>query len=400
MPLINYINPYMRLLDEDPNLEGVGIFLSTLAVTAISYVSLSRISRIEGRYADALHYLAQAGYLYECARPTPLGINDMWPLGSEWRRTEYIGMTFMEECMTGIRIPLEEFTGTFDLIRQSASTVYGWSEIVADCRTLARHTDCWRFHELEKEVQVSWDEEDSPEEIPAEHIFRARIEEEDGNQIRWSEFWHGAKAWASAQLSPSEYREMRRRDEQEASETRMEKYFFGKARSRLPERAQERIIDADILWTSSQRVNREALLNELQRATEEMCFAFIWHPLTEEKTASERLLTEIESRMATDKRQHPGVGDFIRIAERRVFHEFLERRKLNESEIQFLSEDLPVAMMQLRPARNSAEHDMGRTIPEHEIEELYRKFLGIGRSGILPDLVRIGGKLRVSRRSR
>ena len=395
------INPYMHLLDEEPNLEGLGVFLSVLAVTAISYIGLSRISRIEGRYGDALHYLAQAGQLYEYARPTPLGTDDMWPLGANWRHPEFLGEALTEESVTGIRIPLKEFTDTFDLIRQSTSDIHDWSGIVADCRALASHSCCWRFHEFEEEVQMYWDEEeDSIDDIPAEHIFRARITDEDGSQVTWGEFWHGAKTWASSQLSPSEYRKMRRRDEEVAAETRLQKYFFGDNWRDLPERAQERIINADILWTSRQRVNREALLNEIQRATEEMCFAFIWHPLMEEEIASGGLLTEIESRMAADRRQQPGVGDFIRICDRRFFSEYLERRNLDEDEIQFMSEDLPVGMRQLRPARNSAEHVMGRSVPGQQIEELYRKFLGIGRPGILPELVRTGRKLRVSRHGR
>ena len=57
------LEPRARM-SADANLEGVAIFLSTLAVTAITFVELSRISRAEGRYADALHYLAQAGELY------------------------------------------------------------------------------------------------------------------------------------------------------------------------------------------------------------------------------------------------------------------------------------------------------------------------------------------------
>ena len=48
-------------------LEGIGIFHSTLAVSAISFVYLSRICRVDGRYPDALHYLARAGELYEYA---------------------------------------------------------------------------------------------------------------------------------------------------------------------------------------------------------------------------------------------------------------------------------------------------------------------------------------------
>ena len=394
------INPNSLRLGDEPNLEGLGIFLSTLAVTAISYVSLSRVSRIEGRHVDALHYLAESGRLYEYARPTPLGIDDMWPLGSDWRHTEYVGETLMDECVTGIRISLKEITDTFEIIRRGASLIDDWSRIVVDCRTLAGHAYCWKFSEFEDDVELYRDEDEGVDEILALHFHHARVTEEDGSEVRWGEYWHGAKEWASAQLSQSEYRKMRRLDERDDSERRLEKYFFGDSWSKLPVRAQERVIVADIIWTSYQRVDVEALLNQLQRATGEMCFAFIWDPLLGEKIASERLLVNIESRMAEDRRQQPDMGDFLAICDHSLFAEFLKRRTLEEGEVQFMSEELPVAMRQLRYARNIAEHEMGRSVPGEQIEELYKKFLGIGRLGILPELVRVGTKLRVSSRSR
>ena len=383
-------------LEDEPNLEGLGIFLSTLAVTAISYVTLSRISRGESRYADALHYLAEAGRLYEYAIPTPLGIDDMWPLGSDWRHTEYVGETLMDDSVAGIRISLKEFTDTFDLIRQSASRIDDWSAIVADCRALAGHDCCWIFAEFEEEVETYWDEDEGIYEIPVLHISSARITEEDGSQVTWGEYWHGAKAWASAQLSRSEYREMRRLDELDASELRLEKYFFGDNWSRLPLRAQKRLIAADIIWTSYPRVDMESLLSELQIATAEMCYAFIWDPLLDEKIASEGLLVEIEGRMAEDGRQQPEMDDFLAICGHRQFGEFLKRRGFDKGEIQFMSEDLPVAIRQLRLARNDAVHEMRSSVPEKQVEELYWKFLGIRRPGILPELVRQGTKLRVT----
>ena len=141
--------------------------------------------------------------------------------------------------MAGIRISLKEFTDTFNLIRQDASRIDDWSGIVADCRTLAAHYRCWIFAEFEEEVETYWDEDEGIYEIPALHISRARIAEEDESEVTWSEYWHGAKSWASAQLSRSEYREMRRLDELEDSEWRLEKYFFGDHWPKLPVLAQE-----------------------------------------------------------------------------------------------------------------------------------------------------------------
>ena len=49
----------------------------------------------------------------------------------------------------------------------------------------------------------------------------------DGSRLGWGFFWYGAYAWASAQLSRSEYRKMREEDERVAGEQRLKTYFFG-----------------------------------------------------------------------------------------------------------------------------------------------------------------------------
>ena len=112
-------------------------------------------------------------------------------------------------------------------------------------------------------------------------------DEETELALSWSEFWHSARAWASAQLSPSEYKKMREDDEKNAAETRLKNYFFGSTWSYLPERAQERLINADLIWNSPQRVSRESVLNDLLRAAEEMCERFIVQPfMDDERTDS------------------------------------------------------------------------------------------------------------------
>ena len=84
------------------------------------------------------------------------------------------------------------------------------------------------------------------------HITRVRILDEDRSMTTWGEFWHSAKTWASRQLSPSEYRKMRDRDENDAAERRLKNYFFGSSWSSLPERARQALITADTVWNSKE----------------------------------------------------------------------------------------------------------------------------------------------------
>ena len=53
------------------------------------------------------------------------------------------------------------------------------------------------------------------------HIKSVRIPDDNGDQLKWDQFWHGAKAWATAQLSPGEYRKLREDDEEDAAERRL-----------------------------------------------------------------------------------------------------------------------------------------------------------------------------------
>ena len=114
------LEPKERIAPEG-NLEGCTVFLSTLAATAFTFVELSRISQAYGRYGDALHYLAQAGELYEYALPTPMGTWDIWetPVGSGIPQPS-AGLIFeesmQEESMKGLRISVEEITKPFELL--------------------------------------------------------------------------------------------------------------------------------------------------------------------------------------------------------------------------------------------------------------------------------------------
>ena len=374
-------------------LEGVAIYHSTLAVSAISFVSLSRMSQAEGRYADALHYLARAGELYEYALPTPMGLWYAWPLGLDRFSPNAVPYWVgdLEYFLTGLRIRLAEFTELFESIKAQRSSIGDWREVAADCLSLANQSQCWRLADLDEIGRDEYFEEYGIElesldeleqtgeihDILAEHIGRARIRDDMGDMVNWGEFWHSASTWAIAQLSPSEYRKMRDADEKEAAERRLQRYFFGSNWSKLPERTQERLVNADINWNSTQRVSREAILNDLQRATEEICYWYL--PKFIEKAEPNYI----------DVLDAGDIRKYIEICDRKEF-----RTDLDECEKQFLTENLPASMRQLADSRNLAEHRTGQSMSESKVsaDSAYRLFLGLGCNGILPELTRIALK--------
>ncbi|MCY4528844.1 MAG: hypothetical protein OXD46_07460 [Chloroflexi bacterium] len=430
-------------------LEGVAIYHSTLAVSAISFVYLSRIHRLDGNHAKALHYLARASELYEYALPTPMGIWEAWPPGADRPKIDTVGSEYYRvggdfiDFLTGLPISVSRFTELLELLKADVQSVDDWRAVADDCHTLADSSWSWRFEEFVEfsqriecvdefdefehfkkhgvwlsrelvELEKAWHEDlESYHEVYSiydllgAHIEQVRIPYGGRKRVNWGEFWHSAGAWATAQLSPGEYRKLRDDDEKNEAERRLKSYFFGGDWSLLPKQAQERLITADINWYSSQRTSREAILNDLLRATERMCYEYIWRPLASvepfewfsELDEFEEKRHEIRSR-PYPRSQDPNIGDLLWVCEQPFLERFLNDRQLKCSEIQFLTQTLPRRGRLLKDYRNPAEHDLSSAARrgmanrcDEEAYHAYKSFLGIGEKGVLPEFARIGQKI-------
>ena len=388
--------------------EAPSLYTSAGAIVAMAYVELWRIRKSEGHYADALHYLSMAAQYYDGATTNFYGeyIDELWP---EISQEEHYWESRLQHFLTGLDISAREAVNTFLAIKSDTGLVDDWTQVARDCGAMsasAMHT--WNFAELRDggadtlfAVSTSKSEAEFDQIQDALIVLNAESGDDLRGMVTWREFWHGPKAWASAQLSPSEYRKMREEDEWDAAERRLETYFFGRNWSYLPGRAQERLISADILLNSTQRVALESVLNDLRVATEEMCFQVIWKPLTQVKRGSTELLGFMKVRTELKERhppRDPGISEYIGICGEGWYVQFLGSLEIGEDDIQFLTGTLPNRMDQLRNERNSAEHEIGSLKSRDSIESFYRGFLGIGQAGVLPELARIGRKFRQSPR--
>ena len=401
----------LRPMSGEPSgfyIEAPSLYTSAGAITAMAYVELWRIRKSEGHYTDALHYLSMAAQYYDGATTNFYGeyIDELWP---EISQEEHYWESRLQRLFTGLDISAREAVNTFLAIKSNAGLVEDWTQVARDCGVMsdsAMHT--WDFTELRDSdadtlFAVSTSKSDAKfDQIQDELIvLNAEFGDDLRGMVTWGEFWHGAKVWASAQLSPSEYRKMREEDERDAAGRRLETYFFGRNWSYLPGSAQERLINADILLNSAQRVALESVLNDLQRATEEICFQVIWKPLDDAKRGSfdilgfRKIKAELEERHPP---QDPSISEYIRICSGDWYSRFLRSLEIGKSDIQFLTKTLPNQMSQLRSERNSAEHEIGGLKSRDSVESFYRGFLGIGQAGVLPELARIGHELRQSLR--
>ena len=375
--------------------------VSTDAIRAMTQLGLSRVRQLEGSFDKGFESLAQAAYSHIGA------LEEIWSLeslhaiygivfpgfaeavepheGNPWTES----VDWDKQTIKGIEVPirndlqhklepldvsLDQAASLFMLLKQSPGADTNWRGIAEHCEGLAVIPD------MDLDV------------LTGVNDF---VDNEEGNiSLSWSEFWHGAGAWASAQVSPSDLVKFHQMAKATDAEKRLKSYFFRSTWSYLPGRTRERLINADMIWYDHQRGSGESIFNELLRATEEMCDQFVFQSLMNEEALRDSILN-IETRVA--KRQHSlGVREYIKICELPKLPDLLSDRGFTEIEVSFMTEHLPASMRRLTEARDSGEHDPGISVSQVLVDSAYRLFIGIGQKGILYQLARIGLKLKSS----
>ncbi|MCY4652539.1 MAG: hypothetical protein OXC95_05170, partial [Dehalococcoidia bacterium] len=380
-------------LDMGPMYQhSIGLFQSAYAVSAMSFVELGSISYREGRYTEALHYFAQADACY-VPSAYPTDDDEDWPF--EWIFFTYLpdeesarlhlrerisDYRFGAFRATGLFISLEEVVGAFHSIKVSRDPETDWKQVAQDCMRLS-NAYLLRFIECEDEYQEY--------EYSLEEFIDHRVLVEDhtagGSKVRWGVFWYGAYVWASSQLSRSAFQEMQAEYERNAGERRLKTYFFGSDWSYIPERAQGRLINADLLLNSPQTVALDSLLNELRVATEEMCFEVIWKPLSNARRGSSDLLEFLKmKRTLVERNRDPSITQYISICRSDWYRNFLVSQGINSVNIRFLTSTLPRDMSQLKSERDLAEHRQAGQPREPRSSLSTRDSLGSGEAARCP----------------
>ncbi|MDE2842673.1 MAG: hypothetical protein OXN21_04740 [Chloroflexota bacterium] len=376
------------LLDRDSSLM---FLLSADAVSAKASVEIARVRLAEGNYEEALGCMASAAFEshYAVERYAEQGDDTDYrnesnpvPIAPSCSITDHMVRKGLDNTS-----PVE--IASVFLKLKGYGQAARWLQVVKDCEHLfysfyifgAEENSYTRFQGGESEHITEWIAK-QPEWVGSEL----------GESLSWGEFWHGAKAWAAAQLSPSEYREMRQADEEGAAESRLKAYFFNESWASLSERCKERLIDADRIWNSPGNASWEAVLNDLRIAAEEVCQQFLWRQLLSNRGVSPALLSLLKKGIDVDGR--PGVNECIQICRHPEFKQHLTQLRVDHVDREFLTNQLPAAMLRLRDNRNRAEHEAGDPWHRGQVRPIVDEFLGIGQIGILPRLVRIGLKLQ------
>ena len=226
-----------------------------------------------------------------------------------------------------------------------------------------------------------------------ENLEVEEVQDHDGEVHFWPDYWNYAKGRAREQLSPNEYREMRLQDERDASEQRLQRYFFGETWQNIPEKARERLINVDTLWFSESRgLDYGSILNDLQVAAETMCHEFIWEPLLQAHGGQEQFDFSKLDIEPIEGGKSPTLAQYIRVCESPYFNTYLRNQGLNDEE-EFLASVLPTSLQYLLNFRNAAQHDPKKRMRRDEVEPFVRRFLGIGREETMRRLAELGPRL-------
>ena len=379
------------LIDQNPT---QAFLLSSNAVASKCYAELGRISNREGNYSEALNHFAEAAFNAsyaaerfiaeggDVARPNDLEPVPLRPSGD---LTCHIVQSGLDN------LTADEIVGTFLNLKASKENA-DWSEVARDCRVLL--SESARAFGAEPDSYIRTVDGDAvyvTEWVPNDP---AEVANETGEHLSWREFWYVAREWATAQMSPNEYRKLRDDDENNSSERRLKTYFFDPFWSELPDRAKNRLIAADTLWNAQGRMAWDAVLSNLQIAAEEMFLKFVFQPMKGSvPTIDQQLLGLLEG--IEHSREHSKIFYFADVCRNPSFEGFLKRRKIETTDIEFLTRELPGKLDRLRSRRNSAEHATEEACRREEISPFFHEFMGIGQRGVLPELARIGRSLRM-----
>ena len=382
------------ILYQDPSQT---FLLSTHTVGGIALFELGLNRYRKESYADALRYMAEAMYQtsyaavrYVDGEPYAAKIGtDSLPLATTIPLKDCL-----VESLDHISLPV--IVRTFFWLKADGE-LDSWSQVARDCNRLTNAFMLFEGFDFDwpstDPIEETFDEvENFAESLHT--LYRSLDDETRG--VPWEQFWSEAGGWARAQLSRSQLMKLRAEEKQEeensASERRLKNYFFRRDWSELPERSKVRLVNADINWNRPVQVALEAILSDLRIATEDICYKFIWEPLSGSKDSQDFTQSVLEKEDGR-VRERPEIGDYAYVCFSSHFKSFLEKQKLHRKDRDFLTKNLPEAMDNLRKARNIAEHE-SKTWTRDEVGRHFLLFIGIGQRGILPGLADIGRKLR------
>lgn len=316
---------------------------SFYAASAMAMTELYRICHIDGKYDEALHWLAAAIQL---------------------------GTISYEGQAIKLEVNADETAKTFELL-QEAESARDWKQVSLDCYKILVHGD--------------WS-------IDVEHFI---THDSDGYIYYWSEFWARALGWSRSQLDPDQFRALMKIEERDQAVKRINTYLLKKDMwDMLSQRAQESLINADITWFRGGEKGGESILNAIRITMEEILYKFFWVPLcnwldiTPNIDISNMDFENIRAELnESGKKKYPALQQYERMLKTKGFKNYFLSLEPTDTAKNHILKELPDQVKALRKLRRDAEHEPERVWKRSEIEPVFKRFLGLDCRGVIPKLL-------------
>ena len=265
--------------------------------------------------------------------------------------------------------PLENAVKAFDaLIDDEDSRYTDWTQVAGHCRNFAKN-----WHLLSIPVE-------------SKHI---------PEQETVSESWAIAHGIVLNRMSNDDRIKELRRDKGYQIEDRLRLYFFGNTWDDLPDKARAALISADREYENTQGW-RPGIFENLCRATREILVEVLVRPYNEYRSTQKKLKSLVA--LAPAPSEYESLYNTVQqLYYAPLFENFL-KQSFNSKDRNFIKGLESTITEELNRLRNDAVHDHRRMLQsfERDIRETYAEFLGIGRPGVLPHLMRLHPKDRLS----
>ena len=294
-----------------------------------------------------------------------------------------IGMNLLEDehgnLDSFIKFPfdlfhLEKAVKVFDALIDEDSRDTNWEQVAEQCRFFAK-----KWHILSIPVESN-------------HIPK---------QETVGESWAIAHGIVLNRMSNDDRIKELRRNRDYQIEDRLRLYFFDDTWDRLPDKARAALISADREYENTHG-RRQGIFEDFWLATREILVEVLLKPYNL-FCAAQKEQREIKSlaALALTLSDDKDLEDIVQaLYYTPLFEEYL-RQTFREDDKEFIK-DAEKAFIKLNRLRNDAVHAnrpaYKRNRFERDIRETYAEFLGIGRNGILPRLMRLHPKAKPSSR--
>ena len=310
----------------------------------------------ERQFMKALECLREASELATYAESCGFGFDYEYPFPT-------IGTSASGANLIVFVVPEQKAVDAFESLYEDKSEGTDWSKLAICCYIFQR----------------------AYEDLAVESVYSSVLEV----SLNSWDFWPTAYKLATLNLSPDEYYKHRDEDRQREAENRLRLYFFPEQWNILPEKARAALISADREYENVSG-RRPIIFDHLRHAARAIMVESLWKPylvfLRGKAADGLKDPSDLQQvrQVIEDDRTEPDLRPLVKSP---YFDEFLGTISEDTKFVRIL----PAKLLELNEWANkvSHEHHWGYKGFEGQIKETYAEFLGIGRTGILPRLMRL-----------